>query len=176
VDALPQRAKSYLAEQDKEVQAYHAWFYRDGIGQLVHLQLLPIGQAYLQLDLGLAHQHVQRHGLAHGFTGLVPSHRPGLHHTPPPCQSGQLSLASLVQRGEYARLHGRGHILLARTIGILRRPCEPVVVRVRLCRAPPLSPVPDVPAHERSKTLPPFLHRHPRTLAVHAHGHRHEPA
>src|SRR5918911_608023 len=33
VDALLEVAWSHLAEQDKKVQAYHAWFYRDRIGQ-----------------------------------------------------------------------------------------------------------------------------------------------
>jgi hypothetical protein len=33
VDALLEVTRSHLAEQDKKVQAYHAWFYRDRIGQ-----------------------------------------------------------------------------------------------------------------------------------------------
>ena len=31
VDALLQRARRHLAEQEREVQAYHAWFYRDRV-------------------------------------------------------------------------------------------------------------------------------------------------
>jgi hypothetical protein len=33
VDALLEGARSHLAEQEKQVQAYHVWFYRDRIGQ-----------------------------------------------------------------------------------------------------------------------------------------------
>jgi hypothetical protein len=33
VDALLEVTRSHLAEQDKKAQAYHAWFYRDRIGQ-----------------------------------------------------------------------------------------------------------------------------------------------
>ena len=33
VDALLEAARRQLAEQEREVQAYHAWFYRDRVGQ-----------------------------------------------------------------------------------------------------------------------------------------------